>query len=125
MEQNFQFLLVTKRKCIKDEFLEAWHGFDPFDVNYNRDVIRREIVELTSQIVLDIDQQLGEMLFPVYVHVNFPFKESYEKRLQSKLHKITFDTTEKSNKYNEEIMKTKSKLDLQIKRLKKRFISML
>lgn len=116
---KFSVFVSHKRKCIKDEFLEAWHGFDPFDVNYNRDVIRREIVELTSQIVLDIDQQLGEMLFPVYVHVNFPFKESYEKRLQSKLHKITFDTTEKSNKYNEEIMKQKVSWIYRLKDLRK------
>ena len=103
----FSVFISHKKKKYKDEFLEAWHGYDPFDANYKKDTIKRELVELTSQIVIDMDNQLGEMLFPVYVHVDFDFEESYEKRLTEKLQKITLDTTKKGSLYNEKALSEK------------------
>ncbi len=90
---EFEVFVSHKKKKERDEFIEAWQGHDPFNINYEKDTIKRDIVELTSQLLLDIDRQLGEILFPIYVHVSFPFNGFYRAKLNDKLQKITLDTS--------------------------------
>lgn len=90
---EFRVFVSHKKKKERDEFIEAWQGHDPFSTNYENDMIKRDIVELTSQLLLDIDRQLGEILFPIYVHVSFPFDGFYKAKLDRKIHKIALDTS--------------------------------
>lgn len=102
---EFEIFISHKKKIERDEFIEAWQGYDPFDADYEKDTIRRDIVELTSQLLLDIDSQLGEMLFPIYVHVGYPFESFYKSSLLKKINKITIDMSPEFRKHTEEELK--------------------
>lgn len=90
---EFRVFVSHKKKKERDEFIEAWQGHDPFNISYEEDTIKRDIAELTSQLLLDIDRQLGEILFPIYVHVSFPFEGFYKAKLNDKVQKIALDTS--------------------------------
>lgn len=102
---EFMVFIAHDKKLKKDDFIEAWQGYDPFGEQYQQDAIRRDIVDLTSQLILDIEKQLGELLFPIYVHVNFPFKQFFNKRLSHKIQKLTLDTTKNFAKHHEAELK--------------------
>lgn len=102
---EFEVFISHRKKKERDEFIEAWQGYDPFDSNYENGAVKRDIVELTAQLLLDIDRQLGELLFPVYVHVAFPFEEFYRVRLDHKIVKVVLDTSVDFQEHTEERMK--------------------
>lgn len=89
----------------RNEFMEAWPGYDPFADGYELDTIKHDIVELTSQILLDIDRQLENLLFPVYACVKFDMEENYSARLAKKIRNIVFDNTKDNRRYEEKILR--------------------
>ena len=103
------FISHDKRKDRRD-FMEAWPGYDPFSTGYNQEKIKRDIVELTTQILMDIDKQLEELLFPVYASVGFEIGKNYQKRLGKEiLQHVVLDTWDnvgitdnKNQRYTEE-----------------------
>ncbi|XCP85340.1 hypothetical protein ABXS75_00575 [Roseburia hominis] len=89
----------------RKEFMEAWPGYDPFEDGYELDTMKHDIVELTSQILLDIDRQLENLLFPVYAYVKFDMEGNYSSKLAEKIHNIVFDNTKDNRRYKESILR--------------------
>lgn len=103
---EFQIFISHKKKKVRNEFMEAWPGYDPFGKGYEKEEVKRNILTLTAQILLDLDRQLENLLFPVYVHVEFDMMDSYKTKLNSKLSKIVFDNSKNNEKYTEENLKS-------------------
>lgn len=102
---EFQVFIGHDRKKVRNECMDAWTGFDPFTDEYDNERIQRDIIALTVQILLDIDGQLEDLLFPVYAHVGFDLGEEQTEQMQNKLSKIVFDDLKTDGNYNEESLK--------------------
>lgn len=102
---EFQLFISHDKKKFRDEFLEAWPGFDPFAVGYEGEKIKRDIVELTSQILLDIDRQLEELLFPVYTHLDFNVGDKYLQNIKGQIKHLVLDSTADYQEYNKNNLK--------------------
>lgn len=98
---EFQVFISHEKRKEHQEYMDARTGYDPFDHKYGGKLIRRNIIGLTMQILLDIDSQLEDLLFPVYVSVKFELGEKQSEYLKSKLSKIVLDN-KKGNNYTEE-----------------------
>lgn len=103
---EFQVFIEHEKKKARTEYMEAWTGHDPFAGGYETSQIRRNIIALTIQILLDIDSQLEDLLFPVYVSVKFDLGKEQKELLKSKLSKVVFDNLEvDEKKYTEDNLK--------------------
>lgn len=98
---KFQVFINHDKKKNRQECMDAWTGYDPFANGYEGSQIERDIIALTTQILLDIDGQLEDLLFPVYVSVKFDLEKEQREYLNSKLSKVVFDNLEEKN-YTEE-----------------------
>lgn len=99
---KFTVFISHDKKKRRNDFMEAWSGYDPFAENYECDRIRRNIIALAIQILLDIDSQMGDLLFPVYASVDFKLEEEQKKHLKNHLVNIVFDNMDGKVSYNEE-----------------------
>lgn len=99
---KFTVFISHDKKKQRNDFMEAWSGYDPFAENYDCDRIRRNIIALAIQILLDIDSQLGDLLFPVYASVQFKLEDEQKKQLKNKLLNIVFDNLDEEVNYTEE-----------------------
>ncbi len=102
---EFQVFIEHDRKKVRNECMDAWTGFDPFADEYDSERIQRNIIALTVQILLDIDSQLEDLLFPVYAYVEFDLGEEQKEQMQSKLSQIVFEDLKTGGNYNEERLK--------------------
>ena len=68
---EFQVFIGHEKKKDRRDYMDAWTGHDPFAAGYESSQIRRDIIALTIQLLLDIDSQLEDLLFPIYVSVNY------------------------------------------------------
>lgn len=98
---EFQIFINHNKKRVRDAITDAWLGYDPFEQGYEKDRLKREIIQLSSQILLDIDKQLEDMLFPVYAHTDFKMEE----KLVNKMSKIVFDDSQQREKFCPEKLK--------------------
>ena len=94
------FISHDKRKEPK-EFSEIRTGYDPFTDEYMDEKIQRNITALTVQILLDIDKQVEDLLFPVYAYVGFDLGQDLKMQMKNKLSKIVFDDLITQGNYNE------------------------
>lgn len=94
---KFEVFIDHGKKKARTECMDAWTGHDPFSQEYENSQIRRDIIALTIQILLDIDSQLEDLLFPIYVSVKFDLGEEQRELLKSKLTKIVFDNHKKES----------------------------
>lgn len=67
---TFQVFISYKKKFPHDKFMSAWEGKDVFSEDYERTRAKRHSLELIKQIIMDINEQIGEPLFPIYCHIN-------------------------------------------------------
>ena len=102
---KFDVFIGHDRKKVRNEFMDAWTGFDPFADEYDDKKIQRNIIALTVQILLDIDRQLEDLLFPVYAYVGFNLGDEQKEQMNNKLSKIVFDDCESCGRYNEDELK--------------------
>lgn len=102
---KFDVFISHDRKKVRNEFMDAGIGFDPFAAGYDDKKIQRDIIALTVQILLDIDGQLEDLLFPVYAHVRFNLGEAQTRQMSKKLTKIVFDDCKIGGRYNGEELK--------------------
>lgn len=98
------FISHDKRK-VRSEFQDSWFGDDPFGIGYEKERLKRDIVQLASQLLLDMDRQLENLLFPIYAHADIIFGENYLKNIQDRLVNIVFDNTKNHVKFNEKELK--------------------
>lgn len=96
---KFKVFISHEKKKQRNDFMDAWSGYDPFADEYEHDWIRHNIVALTIQILLDIDGQLGDLLFPVYASIQFKLENEQRNQLKSKLMNIVFDNMDEENNY--------------------------
>lgn len=102
----FQVFISYDKKRESKKFSDIWTGYDPFSDKYIAEKIQRNISALTVQILLDIDKQLEDLLFPVYAYVGFDLGLELKTQMRSKLSKIVFnDLTTQRNCNEEELMK--------------------
>lgn len=101
---EFQVFISHDKKRPRTDCMNAWTGHDPFDKEYGSSQIRRDIIALTIQILMDVDGQLEDLLFPIYVSVKFDLGRVQTNLLESKLKKIAFSSMEK-NGFTEENLK--------------------
>ena len=94
---EFQIFIGHEKTKVRNEFSEAWPGYDPFSDHYEDERIKRDVKQLTAQILIDIDRQVGDLLFPVYAHSNFDLDASLKRQLKQ----IVFDSTERYEKFTE------------------------
>lgn len=64
---EFQIFLPLDNKINSKDCIECWKGEDPFSANYMQKRLRSQLSELISQMILYLDGQIGEALFPVNV----------------------------------------------------------
>lgn len=102
---KFEVFIGHDRKKVRSEFMDVWTGFDPFADEYDDKKIQRDIIALTVQILLDIDEQLEDLLFPVYAHVGFDLGKEQTKQMSKRLTKIVFDDCRTGGRYNENTLK--------------------
>ena len=102
---EFQVFIDHEKKKPRIECQDAWTGYDPFADSYEDSRIRRDITALTIQILLDIDRQLEDLLFPVYVSVKFDLGKEQRELLKSKLSKIAFSNLEEESYTKENLRK--------------------
>lgn len=102
---KFEVFIGHDRKKVRNEFMDAWTGFDPFTDEYDNKKIQRNIIALTVQMLLDIDGQLEDLLFPIYAHVAFNLGKEQKEQMKNKLSKIVFDDCETGGRYNEKELK--------------------
>lgn len=98
---EFKVFIDHTKKKDRQECMGAWTGYDPFAGGYEGDQIKRDIIALTIQILMDIDSQLEDLLFPVYVSVKYKLEDKQREHLESKLSKVAFDSSDE-NHYTEE-----------------------
>ena len=101
---EFQVFISHEKKKDRRDYMDAWTGHDPFAEGYENSQIKRDIMALTIQLLLDIDSQLEDLLFPIYVSVNFDLGEAQRELLKSKLSKIVF-SNQKKDGYTEDNLK--------------------
>lgn len=101
---EFQVFINHEKKRPRTDCMDAWTGHDPFDQEYGGSQIKRDIIALTIQILMDIDSQLEDLLFPIFVSVKFNLGAMQTKLLESKLKKIVFSTMGR-NGFTEENLK--------------------
>ena len=65
----FEVFVPCEKKYLHKDYLEAWNGEDTFDEYYERRRPLRHSAELLTQMALYLDNQVGELLFPVHLHV--------------------------------------------------------
>lgn len=94
------FVGHEKGQAHKDD----WMGQDPFTQGYVNTQIRRNIIALTIQIMLEIDNQLEDLLFPVCVTVKFNLDIAQGKLLSDRLSKIVF-RNDVDSPFTEDILK--------------------
>lgn len=66
----FQVFVSYKKKIEHEQFMSAWEGKDAFSIDYSLSRAKRHSIELMKQIIIDVDRQIGEPLFPIYFHIN-------------------------------------------------------
>lgn len=98
---EFKVFIDHTKKKVRQECMDAWTGYDPFASGYDGAQIKRDIIALTMQILMDIDSQLEDLLFPVYVAVKYKLEDKQREHLESKLSKVVFDNLTEVN-YTEE-----------------------
>lgn len=107
----FVFLPYTK-KLKHEECMCGWGGEDPFETDYWRWTPLRHSKELISQMILWLDGQIGEALFPVEVSVHGLSNQKLDMAIGrsacNELHRIFLDgdhvqKKEKKN-FNENIL---------------------
>ena len=64
------FLNLNKRKS-RTDFVSAWDGRDPYSSDYESKKSLYEAKELVQQMLLDLNDQVGETLFPIVACVDF------------------------------------------------------
>lgn len=96
---KFKVFISHDKKKQRNDFMDAWSGYDPFAEKYEHDRIQRDIVALTIQILLDIDSQLGDLLFPIYASVQFRLKNEQRNQLEDKLSNIVLDNLDEESNY--------------------------
>lgn len=100
---EFKVFINHKQMKEKNEFMEAWPGYDPFSEEYENEEIRRNIITLAAQILLDIDSQMADLLFPVYAYVDWQIPVRYKEKL--KLTNVVLEESIHSDKYSEETLR--------------------
>lgn len=103
---KFEVFISHEKKKQRNDFMDAWSGYDPFAEQYEHDRIRRNIIALAIQILLDIDSQLGDLLFPVYASVQFQLEHEQRNQLKNKLLNIVFDNMDTQDNYTEDNLQT-------------------
>lgn len=101
---EFQVFIGHEKKKDRRDYMDAWTGHDPFAEGYVSSQISRDIRALTIQLLLDIDSQLEDLLFPIYVSVKFRMTEKQRELLKSKLSRIVFSNLE-DNSFTENNLK--------------------
>lgn len=71
---HFEVFVPLEKKLLHSECVIAWSGKDPFSADYNSTKVLRHAAEMISQMILQLDGVLGELLFPVYLKI-----QDYEK----------------------------------------------
>lgn len=99
---EFRVFIGYDKKKIRSEFVDTWTGYDPFADEYVNKKIQRDIVALTTQIILDIDGQIEDLLFPVYTSVKFDMGKEQREQINQKLSKIVFCDTQVNGRYTKE-----------------------
>lgn len=102
---KFEVFIGHDRKKVRNECMDVWTGYDPFADEYDEKRIKRDIIALAVQILLDIDGQLEDLLFPVYACVGFDLGKEQREQMQNKLSQIVFDDIKTSGSYNEDSLK--------------------
>lgn len=66
----FEVFVPAKKKMLHELYPAAWDGKDYFDEDY--EVLRplRHSAELLAQMVLYLDEQIGEQIFPIHLKVD-------------------------------------------------------
>lgn len=65
----FEVFVPCDKKFLHQDCFEAWNGEDAFDEYYECRKPLRHSAELMTQMALYLDDQVGEMLFPVRLHI--------------------------------------------------------
>lgn len=102
---KFKVFIDHAKKKTRTECMNAWTGHDPFSQGYESSQIKRDIIALTIQILLDIDSQLEDLLFPIYVSMNLDLGDVQKELLKTKLTKIVFNTQEKESLTEDKLKK--------------------
>lgn len=86
------FVPYTKKKKHQQE-LKSWSGRDPFSADYVKDRPLRHARELAVQLVVSLDNMIGERLFPVEVRLydHADQKEKiYDRMLSGEITKLNY-----------------------------------
>lgn len=94
----FEVFVPYQKKFLHQDCYEAWNGEDAFDEYYECRRPLRHSAELLAQMALYMDKQVGELLFPVRLHIKCPqFIEcSLNKTEKSTIRNIQLISEEKS-----------------------------
>lgn len=66
---NFEIFISNKNRLKHRECLEAWNGKDPFSNDFDKMRPLRHASELLNQLLITLDDIIGESLFPIEVYV--------------------------------------------------------
>ena len=65
----FEIFVPCDKKFLHKDCMESWNGEDSFGENYYNRKPLRHAAELLSQMAIYLDNQVGELLFPVHLNV--------------------------------------------------------
>lgn len=66
----FEIFVPLERKFLHSESVCTWSGKDPFSADYDATRPIRHVTEMMSQMILQLDNVLGELLFPVQLKIH-------------------------------------------------------
>ena len=88
---EFQVFVSHDKKMNRQDCMSSWVEQDPFAQGHLNNQVKRDIATLAVQLIVDIDDQLEELLFPVLVSVDFDMGYTQQEFLKAKLSKVILD----------------------------------
>lgn len=105
---EFSIFLPYTQKLKHVECMCGWNGEDPFKKDYRKWTPLRHSQELISQMILWLDGQIGEALFPIKIKLEGPLDQklmiAVGKSECNSLHRIVLTDDDKGNQQTDEAM---------------------
>lgn len=99
----FEVFVPVEKKLSHELYPAAWDGKDYFDKDYAELRPLRHAAELMAQMVLYLDEQIGEQLFPIHLNVKpingieIPLNQTEKNHIR----KLKHNLTKESEEYND------------------------
>lgn len=101
---TFQLFISYRKKYLHEHFMSAWEGKDTFSEDYESTRPARHSLELMKQIIIDVDNQIGEPLFPICFHLNsFNSEEEELKKWKNGINKVAVNISQSREELEENL----------------------